>query len=78
MKHSYVCRDNHYVTNVKSDSSSSILRCSLDLRLGYCKNADFLPEQKLAIQRSGFKYSKRNHTDIMKTMICTFALIKKL
>ena len=32
-KHSYVCRDNHYVTNVKSDFSSSILRCSLDPRL---------------------------------------------
>ena len=33
MRHSYVCGDIHYVTNVKSDFSSSSFHCSLDTRL---------------------------------------------
>ena len=33
MKHSYVCSDINYVTNVKFDFTSSILRCTLDPRL---------------------------------------------
>ena len=33
MKHSYVCSENDYVTNVKSDVSSCILFFSLDPRV---------------------------------------------